>query len=69
VVAYNSHDWSACLDRLEKARAIYNNPRVEELSELLASSIAISKLNEKTKQQLLIPLSKYVRNLPLLAGR
>jgi hypothetical protein len=69
VVAYNSHDWSACLDRLEKARAIYNNPRVEELSELLASSIAISKLNEKTKQQLLIPLSKYVRTLPLLAGR
>lgn len=69
VTAYNSQDWTTCLDRLEKAKAIYNNPRVEELSELLANSIATSRLNEKAKQQLLIQLSKNVGNLPLLAVR
>ncbi len=69
VLAYNTHDWIACVDRLEKARKVYNNPRVEELAEILADSIALSKLNEKVKQQLLIHLSKYGTDLPILAVR
>jgi hypothetical protein len=69
VIAYNSHEWATCVDRLEKAKTIYNNPRVVELTEILADSIALSKLNEKVKQQLLIHLSKYVTDLPILAAR
>lgn len=69
VIAYNNHEWAACVDRLEKAKVIYNNPRLVELTEILADSIALSKLNEKVKQQLLIHLSKYVTDLPILAVR
>jgi hypothetical protein len=67
VIAYNSHEWVTCVDRLEKARSVYNNPRVEELTEILANSIVSSKLNEKAKQPLLIHLAKYVKGLPELA--
>ncbi len=69
VIAYNNQEWATCVDRLEKAKVIYNNPRVEELTEILADSIALSKLHEKVKQQLLIHLSKYVTDLPILAVR
>jgi hypothetical protein len=69
VIAYNNHDWVTCVDRLAKARSIYDNPRVEELTEILADSIAASELNEKVKQQLLIYLAKHVQDLPALAVR
>jgi hypothetical protein len=69
VIAYNNHDWVTCVDRLEKAKSVYNNPRVEELTEILASSIATSELNEKVKQQLLIHLAKHVNDLQILAVR
>jgi hypothetical protein len=69
VIAYNNHEWATCVDRLEKARSIYNNPRIEELTEILAKSISLSELNEKSKQQLLLYLAKYIRHSPVLAVR
>jgi hypothetical protein len=69
VVAYNNRDWVACVDSVVKARYIYDNARIEELTQLLASSISISELNEKTKQELLIQLGEFAPEIPVLAVR
>jgi hypothetical protein len=69
VIAYNKHEWVVCAERLEKARSIYDNPRVEELTEILAKSISLSGLNEKVKEPLLIHLAKYIKGSTILAIR
>jgi len=69
VVAFNNHEWIACVDRLEKAKYNYDNPRVEELSEILANSIAFSNLDEKVKQSLLIQLGQLATEFQILAIR
>ena len=69
VVAYNNHQWETCVERLGKARYIYDNPRVEELTQILATSISLSNLADKEKQKLLIHLGQFASHLPLLAIR
>jgi hypothetical protein len=69
VVAYNQHNWVLCADRLERARSIYNNERVEELSELLIGSIALSSLTEEKKNELMLTLKKYLKLSPAVATR
>jgi len=69
VVAYNNRDWVQCVYLLEKARSIYDNPRVIELTHLLVETISDVDMNEKSKQELLIHLSPFVTDLPVLAGR
>lgn len=69
VIAYNQHNWLLCVEKLEKARSIYNNARVEELTEILIGSIAISDLKESSKQELLSKLKKHLKSTPILAAR
>ncbi len=69
VVAYNQHNWLLCAEKLEKARAIYNNARAEELTEILIGSIAISDLKESSKQELLSTLKKHLKSTPIFAVR
>lgn len=69
VVAYNHHNWIECTEKLENARSIYNNTRVEELTEILIGSITISDLKESSKQELLSKLKKHLKSTPILAVR
>jgi predicted nucleotidyltransferase len=69
VVAYNKREWEQCVYHLEKARSIYDNARISELTHLLVETISQADLNEKSKQELLIHLSPFVTDLPVLAGR
>jgi hypothetical protein len=69
VVAYNKREWEQCVYHLEKARFIYDNARISELTHLLVETISQADLNEKSKQELLIHLSPFVTDLPVLAGR
>ncbi|MCE2892978.1 MAG: hypothetical protein LW721_00970 [Flammeovirgaceae bacterium] len=69
VVSYNNREWEQCVYHLEKARFIYDNARVSELTHLLVETISHVDLNEKSKQELLIHLSPFVTDLPVLAGR
>ncbi|MCX8491987.1 MAG: hypothetical protein ORN54_13065 [Cyclobacteriaceae bacterium] len=69
VVSYNNRDWEQCVYHLEKARFIYDNTRVSELIHLLIETISHIDLNERSKQELLIHLSPFVTDLPVLAGR
>jgi hypothetical protein len=69
VVAYNNREWEQCVYQLQKARFIYDNTRVAELTHLLVETISRVDLNETSKQELLIHLSPFVTDLPILAGR
>lgn len=69
VVAYNQHDWILCADRLERARSIYNNERVEELSELLIGAVALSSLAEEKKNELMLNLKKHLKLSSAVATR
>ncbi len=69
VVAYNQHDWVLCADRLERARSIYYNERVEELSELLIGSVALSSLAEEKKRELMRTLKKHLTLSSTVATR
>ncbi len=69
VVSFNKRDWVTCVGLLEKARGIYDNPRVAELTDILSASIAKSDLTQKVKQELLINLSKYSQTSPVIAIR
>ncbi|MBI3219387.1 MAG: hypothetical protein HYZ44_07735 [Bacteroidetes bacterium] len=69
VVAYNQHNWTTCSEKLAKARTVYNNPRVEELTEVLFHSIALSSMEETAKKQLLKLLQPHVKISNLIAAR
>lgn len=69
VVAYNNREWVQCVYHLEKARFIYDNARVSELTQLLVETISHVELNENSRQELLIQLSPFVTDLPVVAGR
>lgn len=69
VIAYNNQDWSTCAARLEKARMIYANPRVDELSIVLANAISASQLDEKTRRDLIYQLLKNISTSQVLAVR
>ncbi len=69
VVAYNQHNWSACADKLAKARSVYNNPRVEELTEVLFRSVVLSEMESSVKKELLQQLQPHVKISPLVASR
>lgn len=53
VKAYNSGDWEHCSILLDKAKAIYNSPRIEELTLILVESVKNSLLDTDKKQNLL----------------
>ena len=69
VVAFNHHDLITCVNRLDKARIIYNNARVEELTDIVIKSITTSLLDEMTKSKLLIKLTQYQKQTVVFAGR
>ena len=69
VVSYNNREWVQCVYHLEKARFIYDNARVSELTQLLVETISHVELNENSRQELLIQLSPFVTDLPVVAGR
>ncbi len=69
VVAYNRQNWSLCAKQLAKARSVYNNPRVEELSEILFKSIVQSEIEQGLKKELLHQLKPFVKTSPLVASR
>ena len=69
VVAYNQHNWTLCSERLAKARTVYNNPRVEELTEVLFHSVSLSDIESTAKTQLLQQLKPHIKFSPLLAVR
>jgi hypothetical protein len=69
VVAYNQHNWIACSEKLAKARTIYNNHRVEELTEVLFHSVSLSDMNPIDKKQLIQQLQPHVKFSSLLAVR
>lgn len=69
VVSFNKRDWVSCVDLLEKARGLYDNPRVAELTNILSVAIAKSDLTQKVKQELFISLSKYSQTSPVIAIR
>jgi hypothetical protein len=58
VVAFNSHDWIGSTESLYKAKLIYDNVRVKELTEILITAIESSNLNSYEKQELLNKLKK-----------
>lgn len=59
VVAFNSHDLVACVDRLEKAKKTYDNPRIQELALIVTEVVSASLLSEKEKYSLLIQLASF----------
>jgi hypothetical protein len=69
VVAFNHHDWIGCTESLYKARLIYDNVRVKELTEILVNAIGLSTLNNYEKQELLNVLRKDNKSLHMLAIR
>ncbi|NOS92831.1 MAG: hypothetical protein HOP30_12980, partial [Cyclobacteriaceae bacterium] len=69
VVAYNQQKWSLCANQLAKARKVYDNPRVEELSEILFKSIVLSEMEQTVKKELLQQLKPFVKTSPLVASR
>jgi len=69
VVAYNEQNWSLCAKKLAKARNVYNNPRVEELSEILFKSIVQNEIEQTLKKQLLQQLKPFVKASPVVASR
>jgi hypothetical protein len=69
VVAYNNQEWAICVDRLEKAKVIYNNPRIEEFAEIISNTIVTSRLKAKDKQQLLFKLVRDLQSSLALAVR
>jgi hypothetical protein len=69
VVAFNNHDWTTCAKRLEQARMIYANPRVDELSKILANAISVSQLDEKLRRDLIYQLLKNISTSQVVAIR
>ncbi|MFN7494301.1 MAG: hypothetical protein ACK5RG_15390, partial [Cyclobacteriaceae bacterium] len=69
VVLYYQQKWELCADQLAKARSIYDNPRVEELSEILFRSIALSEMEQTSKRELLEQLKPFVKTSPVVASR
>ncbi len=69
VVAYNQHNWTLCSEKLAKARTAYNNPRVEELTEILFHSVSLSDIESTAKSQLLQQLKPHVKFSSVVAAR
>ncbi len=69
VVLYNQQKWDLCANQLAKARSIYDNPRVEELSEILFRSVLLSEMEQTSKRELLEQLKPYVNRSPVVASR
>ncbi|MFM7853482.1 MAG: hypothetical protein ACKO96_16565, partial [Flammeovirgaceae bacterium] len=67
VVAFNNHNLAACIDQLELAKKNYNNSRVGELAEIVASAITFSALSEKEKYSLFIKLSNFENSASVAA--
>jgi hypothetical protein len=67
VVAFNTHNLSICIDQLELAKKSYNNTRIRELAELVASAIAFSTLSEKEKYSLFIKLTNFENSTSVAA--
>lgn len=59
VKAFNDHNWVKSTHVLEKANALYNSPRCEELGKLLLQSVMASSLEEKTKADCLVRLKNF----------
>lgn len=69
VVAYNQQNWTLCANQLAKARSVYDNPRIEELAEILFRSIVQSEMEQALKKELLLQLKPFVKTSPLVASR
>ena len=69
VVAYNQHNWMMSTEKLAKARAVYDNPRVEELTEILFHSVFLSDMEPTAKSQLIQQLKPHVKFSSVLAAR
>ena len=67
VKAYNEGSLEKCAELLVKAKAVYDSPRIGEFSLIFLRSVAASKMDDQTKQRILVQF----KNLrpPVLASR
>jgi hypothetical protein len=53
VKSFNNSEWEKCAELLEKARGIYDSPRVAELTHILIQSVSANVSDESKKRQIL----------------
>lgn len=60
IKAFNNKDWESATDWLEKAKGIYDSPRIEELAYILIQSTNANEVDDAKKQKITSRLREYL---------
>jgi hypothetical protein len=69
IKAYNTGRLEQCADLLEKAKSVYDTPRISEFARICLQLVVSSQLDDPTKQRLIHQLKDLVQEPATLASR